>query len=298
MVVVSTDGSGKGRPAVPRLGLPGLGWDGTGVEDRGSRGPAGGNEGKEIGFEAFGDFDVEVLVEASLPCRTGTWARVCVTVVPQVSCFVSQVRQNRTGRIGEESEDCIFRPQATGIDCLVPFRLAGAGGHTHATLVSGAPAVTDTVDNRCTFVDSSEIEKRLCTAVSLLALHRTRIAAAGTTVSASVSSSSSRSGWLSIGLSCCSRFGFLEQEFLASRIPCQASTVFLPSLTRRMHIFLEWQAGRRAGYGCGCTPQRGQPRTPLSFSPDHTVPVLDHYGTMLPAPPTKTVPVLPHPHAP
>ena len=40
-------------------------------------------------------------------------------------------------------------------------------------LVSGAPAVTDTVDNRCTLVDSSEIEKRLCTAVSLLALHRT-----------------------------------------------------------------------------------------------------------------------------
>ena len=55
------------------------------VEDRGSRKAAGGNEGKEIGFEAFGDFYVEVLVGANLSCRTGTWVCVCVTVVPQES---------------------------------------------------------------------------------------------------------------------------------------------------------------------------------------------------------------------
>ena len=43
---------------------------------------------------------------------------------------------------------------------------------------------------------------------------------------------------------------------------------------------------------------KGQPRTPLSASPDHTVPGFHHYGTISPAPPTRTVPVVPHPHAP
>lgn len=142
-----------------------------------------------------------------------------------------------------------------------------------------------------------------CHSSHCIALHCTRIAA-GTTVSASVSQSFSqsvisRSACLSICLSCCSRFGFLDQEFLASRIPCQASTVFCHRRPLHAYIFrvAGGQAGRRAGYGSGSTPQRGNPRTPLSISPDHTVSVLQHHGTKSPALPTRTVPAVPHPHA-